>query len=242
MARLLPVVIFATSSLLVLKLGALALAPQGTVTGVPAARAETPAETKPAAEALPDDLLLTGSMPEPKPKPAAEAPKGPQMPPAPADNRPVVSPAERIVLEKLQERRQELEKQAREQELRESLLKATEKKIEERLAELKALEAKMVETPAKREEQERERLKNLVTMYESMRAKDAARIFDRLEMRVMVDLVNAMKPAKVADILAAMSPEVAEKLTLELAQRRTTDPKAPPSMADLPKIEGRPRP
>ena len=56
-------------------------------------------------------------------------------------------------------------------------------------------------------------------MYENMKAKDAAKVFDRLNMRVLVEVVNAMNPRRMSDILGQMTPEVAERLTIEIANR-----------------------
>ena len=62
-------------------------------------------------------------------------------------------------------------------------------------------------------------LKNLVVMYEAMKPKDAARVFDRLSHDVLVPVVLQMNPRKMAEVLAVMSPEAAEKLTVALALR-----------------------
>ncbi|MDN3719926.1 hypothetical protein QW131_13820 [Roseibium salinum] len=56
-----------------------------------------------------------------------------------------------------------------------------------------------------------------MTMYESMKAKDAARIFDRLSLPILLKVVRQMKPRKMADVLARMSPEAAERLTVAIA-------------------------
>jgi flagellar motility protein MotE (MotC chaperone) len=56
-------------------------------------------------------------------------------------------------------------------------------------------------------------------------------------MNVLVDVSTQMKPAKMAEILGQMTPESAERLTVELA-RRASGGKAGPDR--LPKIEGRP--
>ena len=56
-------------------------------------------------------------------------------------------------------------------------------------------------------------------MYENMKAKDAARIFDRLDMKILVEVATQIKPRKMSEILAQMSPEAAERLTVELARR-----------------------
>jgi flagellar motility protein MotE (MotC chaperone) len=151
-----------------------------------------------------------------------------------------LSAGERAVLERLQERRQELEARARELEIRDGLLKAAEKRIETRIGELKELEAQINAATQKKEEAEVARFKSLVTMYENMKAKEAARIFDRLELRILIDVASQINARRMSDILAQMSPEAAERLTVELATRSQANGK-PASTADLPKIEGRPR-
>ena len=85
-----------------------------------------------------------------------------------------VSPSERAILERLQARRQELEARAREIDIRESLLKAAEKRIEEKSADLKATEARVTAASGQKDEAESARMKNIVTMYEAMKPKDAA--------------------------------------------------------------------
>jgi flagellar motility protein MotE (MotC chaperone) len=76
-------------------------------------------------------------------------------------------------------------------------------------------------------------------MYETMKAKDAAKVFDRLNLRILVEVVNVMNPRRMSDILGQMSPDVAERLTIEIANRSGAVDKAPQPV-ELPKIEGRP--
>jgi flagellar motility protein MotE (MotC chaperone) len=163
--------------------------------------------------------------------PAAEPPA--EMP------RPAMTAGERAVLESLQQRRQELETRAREIEVRDSLLKAAEKRIDARVQELKDLEARLTGSAQKKDEAEIAKFKSLVSMYENMKAKDAAKVFDRLDMRILVEVVNAMNPRRMSDILGQMAPEVAEKLTIEIANRSGAVGNAA-APAELPKIEGRP--
>jgi flagellar motility protein MotE (MotC chaperone) len=53
-----------------------------------------------------------------------------------------------------------------------------------------------------------------------MKPKDAAQIFEDLEMDVLLDVVEGMKERKVAPILALMNPTKEQEVTLELSQRR----------------------
>jgi flagellar motility protein MotE (MotC chaperone) len=150
-----------------------------------------------------------------------------------------VSPTERAVLERLQERRQELETRAREVDIRESLLKAAEKRIDSKVDEMKGVESRISAATQQKEEADNARFKSLVVMYENMKPKDAGRIFDRLDMSVLIEVASRIKPQKMADIMAQMSGEAAERLTVELA-RRSGGVGMSASMSSLPKIEGRP--
>jgi flagellar motility protein MotE (MotC chaperone) len=189
-----------------------------------------------------DTADITGSVKkeekkeEPKPA-AADAPKPDGVVVFPDQNPQSVSPSERAILERLQARRQELEQRAREIEIRESLLKSAEKRIEGRVEEAKATEAKISTATGQKAEQDAARFKGIITMYEGMKPKDAAKVFDRLEMSVLYDIASQIAPRKMSDILGLMQPEAAERLTVELARRAGTDKSA--STAELPKIEGK---
>ncbi len=148
-----------------------------------------------------------------------------------------VSASERAILERLQSRRQELEARAREIDIRESLLKAAEKRIESRVEELKAVESRISTATEQKSAADAARFKGIITMYEGMKPKDAAKVFDRLEMSVLFEIASQVAPRKMSDILGLMSPEAAERLTVELARRAGSDRSA--SAADLPKIEGK---
>jgi len=232
--RLIPVVIFAAAALLAIKgLGILSNSDVAqrvkTVAAAPAPAAQTVPET---------DLEFTSAAPKkaetpekkndelpPAPQRAPETPSGVNVG-VPGDN----SPAQKALLERLQKQRQELDTKARDLELRENLLKEAEQRLEQRLSELKALENPVNgETPA-----DSPKLKNLVTMYEAMKPKEAARIFEKLDASVLVGIAKAMKPVKLAEVLAVMNPEAAQRLTVELARGVSTDRATPPS--DLPRV------
>ncbi len=149
----------------------------------------------------------------------------------------IASTGERAVLERLQERRKELDTRGRELEMRESLLKATEKRLEAKVAELKDTEARVNTAMGNRDKAEEQRFKGIVAMYENMKSKDAARILERLDMTILVEVATQIKPAKMSEILAQMTPEAAEKLTVELARRADGKSQNP---GQLPKIEGKP--
>ncbi len=155
-----------------------------------------------------------------------------------ANGAPLPSGAERAILERLQERRQELDTRARELDIREGLIAAAEKRVEGKITELKQVEAQIGTAEEKKDEAEAARLKGLITMYENMKPRDAAKIFDHLEMTVLLEVAARINPRKMSDILAQMSADAAERLTVELASRAQGAAKG--GNAELPKIEGRP--
>ena len=149
------------------------------------------------------------------------------------------SPGERAVLERLQDRRQELDTRSRELEMRESLIKAAEKRLEAKVGELKDVESRVNTAVGNRDKAEAERFKSIVAMYENMKSKDAARIFDRLDLKILVEVSTQMNPRKMSEILAQMTSEGAERLTVELASR-ASGPSKSQNPDQLPKIEGKP--
>jgi flagellar motility protein MotE (MotC chaperone) len=191
-----------------------------------------------------DPADITGSVAakkeEPPPKPAVSAPETAKPPdgtvlyPDPAQP---VSASERALLERLQARRQELEARAREIDIRENLLKSAEKRIEGKVEELKAVESRIGVATEQKKEADDARLKGLITMYEGMKPKDAAKVFDRLEMPVLFEIASKIAPRKMSDIMGLMSPEAAERLTVEMARRAGGDKSA--AATELPKIEGK---
>jgi flagellar motility protein MotE (MotC chaperone) len=178
-------------------------------------------------------------------------------PPAGKDGKPAVLPggsvipangtalptgAERAILERLQERREELDTRGRELDIRESLIQGAEKRIDAKLAELKETEDRIKVETGQRDDAQAARLKGLVTMYENMKARDAAKIFNGLDTNVLIQVASQIKPQVMAEILAQMSADVAERLTVELVSKAQVSAQADGASAGLPKIEGQPTP
>jgi flagellar motility protein MotE (MotC chaperone) len=187
---------------------------------------------------------VTGATTPPDaPKP--DAPAAPAPPSAGAAGVPD-SPSERALLERLGERREEWQQKGRDLELREKLLENAERRLEARINELKAIEVKAEAAATARGDTEAGALKNLVTMYETMKPKEAARVFDRLSHDVLVPVVLQMNPRKMAEVLAVMAPEAAERLPVALATRArgraetSVRPGLPPN--ELPAVESSARP
>lgn len=124
------------------------------------------------------------------------------------------------LLQSLSQRREEIEQRGRALDQREVLLKAAESRIDEKVAELEALRKSIEGLLEEHDEETEAQMKSLVKIYEAMKPKDAARIFEQLDMVVLLDVIERMKERKTAPILAKMDPERAKTITLELAQRK----------------------
>jgi flagellar motility protein MotE (MotC chaperone) len=142
-------------------------------------------------------------------------------------NAPSLTEEEISVLQKLAARREALDARERELELRQNLLAAAEKRIDAKLAELKKVQGAVTGLIKKHDEEEEAKLKQLVKMYEIMKPKEAALIFEKLDMPVVLDVVERMREQKSGPIIAKMDPGKAEKLTAALAERRALPKTAP---------------
>lgn len=123
------------------------------------------------------------------------------------------------LLTELSKRRQALEKGKQELELKASILQATESNIDTKMKELAVLREQVTEVVNKYNKHESDKLKSLVKIYENMKPRDAAKIFDELELPVLVSIVTKMREIKVAPVIASMHPMKAKELSVELARQ-----------------------
>jgi len=226
--RLLPVVMAVMLALVGVKSAGLiraALAESKPAESKPAE--SKPAESKPARRA-PD---AAANAPAPVVPPGAH-PEVITPPPPAAMAAPPVSEAERAILLDLRRRRGELESREQALATREGLLAATEKRLADRAGELADLQKRLEALETARKAHDEENWKGMVKVYETMKPREAAAIFNDLDRPVLLAVLDRMKEAKAAAVLAAMAPERARQITAELAQRRLqanrpADPAAP---------------
>ncbi len=128
--------------------------------------------------------------------------------------------AEIETLQRLAERRDLIEQRERELGVKEGLLRAAESRIDGKIGQLQDLEQSIEGLLAKYDEKKQGEIEQLVRIYGAMKPKDAARIFDSLEMPILLAVVQSMKENKIAPILAAMNSSKATALTEEMSVRR----------------------
>lgn len=127
------------------------------------------------------------------------------------------------LLKELSKRREKLEGERKDLTTREQVLKATENKIDQKVVELKSLQTQLEELMKQYDKKEQGKILSLVKIYETMKPKEAAKIFNELEMPVLLKVVSNMKEVKVAPIIAGMDPAKARDLSIELAKQKTID-------------------
>ena len=123
------------------------------------------------------------------------------------------------LLQRLSERRQEIESRAKDLDAREAMLRAAETRIDGKIAELQELEKALSDLVAEVDEQEQQQVMQMVNIYGAMKPKDAARIFNDLDMPILLTIVESMRENKVAPILAEMDAMKATSVTEALSTR-----------------------
>ena len=124
------------------------------------------------------------------------------------------------LLQELSKRRKELDGRERAIVQREGLLMATESRLEVKINELELIKTDIETLITKYNAQEEEKFKGLVAIYEKMKPKDSARIFDELDIEILLEVFERMKSSKSASILAKMKPARAKEITSRIADSR----------------------
>jgi len=222
--RFLPATIFAASLMLTIKIGNIWEGLDGLVDGaisVAGAEAQQPQATQPPAPLPPMPEGAEPSVaPETETEQEAEAPADAPPPSMGIDDPTLLTQAEIDLLQQLAERREIIEAREREIDMREGMLQAAESRIDKKIDELKALQGTIEELVAQYDDQQAAKVASLVKIYENMKPKDAARIFEELDMDTLLLVAERMKERSLAPIMANMNPGKARDVTVDLAQRR----------------------
>jgi flagellar motility protein MotE (MotC chaperone) len=151
-----------------------------------------------------------------------------------------VNETEKAVLERLSERRTELDLLSVELETRASLVEAAEQRLADRIKGLEEIEARISALVDEKKALDDKQFKGLVGMYETMKPAAAASIFDNLSMNVLLRVARSMNPKKMAPVLAKMSTDRARELTQKLASVEPEPAMDAPleNTSDLPQIVG----
>ena len=147
----------------------------------------------------------------------------------------VASASQVDVMNQLSKRRRELDEREGVLNTQANMITAAEKRVDAKIAQLKQLQAQMNALLEQRDDAQKAQIASLVKTYSTMKAKDAARIFNNLPDDVLIPVAHDMKSDIMAQVLANMNADAAKSLTIKLADRltlpQTTDAVAPAAAA-----------
>jgi len=133
----------------------------------------------------------------------------------------VASASQIDVLNGLSKRRRELDAREGQLNTQANMIAAAEMRVDAKIAQLQKLQAQMNALLVQRDDAQKAQISSLVKTYSTMKAKDAARIFNNLPDEVLVPVAHDMKSDIMAVVLANMNPDAAKSLTIKLADRLT---------------------
>ena len=166
------------------------------------------------------------NLPEPAAGPEEQDSESATEEPAPiSDPAPVLDPSTLTegqiqALQQLVARRQALDERERLLDMRAELNGKTEERLDQQIRQLATLKEQIEAMVTDLDEDEEQKLVRLVKIYETMKPKAAAEIFNRLDIPVLLHVVERMKEAKSAVVLGKMDPAIAKRVTTELARRK----------------------
>jgi len=102
--------------------------------------------------------------------------------------------------------------------LRETVVTTVEKRVRAQIGQLDGLKGEVERLLGQLSADEQARVAQLVKVYEAMKAKSAAMIFDPMALELLLPIMRGMRETKVAAIVAEMDPAKARALTAELAK------------------------
>jgi flagellar motility protein MotE (MotC chaperone) len=161
------------------------------------------------------------------PAPAAPAPAAAPKP-APPQAEAAEPPPDAAVAAALKARREAVEERERALAAREAVFAAAERRLSARINELGTLQAALEAQAKGAQERDEANWRTLARLYEAMRPREAAAVFNDLDMPILIQVVNRMAERKAAPILGTMQPERVRLLTTELARLRAAVPLSTP--------------
>jgi hypothetical protein len=128
------------------------------------------------------------------------------------------------IRQQLSERDRAAAARARQLDLREQAARAAERRLAGTPAAVTAAPPAppSPKLPVEPEPSEAERLEDLAKIYQAMKPKAAAPIFEQLSLEVQVKVASRMRERSAAQVMAAMTPKAAAALSMAIAKRQTS--------------------
>jgi flagellar motility protein MotE (MotC chaperone) len=219
--RLLPVTIFVAVLMLGVRVGDLwrLATHSATLPEIPATLAQNPPaqQPKPADKAAPEPPL-----PGKAATPAAAAKPDDKAAPAapPAQTGPLGPIDDQELAKQLADRRAELDRRTKELEGREALLSAAEKRVDQKVQELEKMRAEIQNLLKSGDDKQNAQIDNLVGIYEKMKPKEAAAIFNEMALPQLLEIMPRMNPSKSSLVMAQMNPVKAKEVSTALLEHK----------------------
>ncbi len=132
-----------------------------------------------------------------------------------------VSPIQMEITQDLVKQRKRLETREAQLLQKEALLQAAEQELDRKYQELVALKIDIENLLVTQSEEEEKQINSLVKIYENMKPKEAAAIFNTLDLDILVEVISRMSERKSSPIMAALNPERARTVTIMLAEQKS---------------------
>ncbi|MFL5334551.1 MAG: MotE family protein [Geminicoccaceae bacterium] len=170
-------------------------------------------------------LIEPAAGPEPPPvrTPPPPQPSPPPASPAASSDPPLAAALEELASE-LQRRQAAIAEREQTLALREAVVRSVESRVAGQISRLESLNGDLERRLGQLSADEQARIAQLVKVYEAMKAKSAAMIFDPMALDLLLPIMRGMRDTKVAAIVAEMDPAKARALTAELAGSREPPP------------------
>lgn len=120
----------------------------------------------------------------------------------------------------LSQKSKDLNEQQRNLDLKEAVLTAIENKISQKIQQIASQQQEMQKVMSLYDQKENAEIKSLANIYSNMKPRDAAGIFNELDMPLLIKIVNSMKERSVAQIIALMNHAKVKDLSIELSKSR----------------------
>ena len=125
----------------------------------------------------------------------------------------------------LSQKSKDLNEQQQNLDLKEAALTAIENKISQKIQHMTSQQKELQKVISAYDQKENTEIKSLANIYSNMKPKDAAAIFNELDMPLLIKIVNMMKERNVAQIISQMNHTKVKDLSIELSKSRPTNTK-----------------
>ena len=174
----------------------------------------------------PKEAAASGAKGDEKPKEEAAKEPGEKDLPAyvkkerPAENIPTMTKSGKELLEQMAARRTELDEWKKDLDLRASLIEASSHTLDDKITKLEKLQVVTQKLLDSYKVEDNKKIKSMVKVYENMKPKDAATVFNQLDMPILLEIVEQMNERRLSAILAKMDSAKAKDLTETIIKNR----------------------